>query len=100
MALGAELALTLKVLGTLANSTLGDILDQPLSTLRYIHSKLQACVSAQGIQALCVGSDDPYVPLCPRPCLTHHPPMPTGLSSAHSRPQIPGPSPPVATQNQ
>ncbi|XP_023616323.1 interferon lambda-3 [Myotis lucifugus] len=47
VALEAELALTLKVLGTVANSTLGDILDQPLRTLRHIHSKLQACVPAQ-----------------------------------------------------
>ncbi|KAM5207543.1 interferon lambda-1-like [Hipposideros larvatus] len=47
VALEAELALTLKVLGTVANSTLGDILDQPLCTLSYIYSKLQACVPAQ-----------------------------------------------------
>ncbi|XP_035868662.1 interferon lambda-3-like [Phyllostomus discolor] len=44
VALEAELALTVKVL---ANSTLGDILDQPLHTLHYIHTKLQACVPAQ-----------------------------------------------------
>ncbi|KAM5297478.1 LOW QUALITY PROTEIN: interferon lambda-1-like [Glossophaga mutica] len=53
VALEAELALTLKVLETVANSTLADILDQPLHTLRYIHSEVQASVSAQG----------------PRPCL-------------------------------
>lgn len=47
VALEAELALTLKVLATVANSTLGDILDQPLCTLSYIYSKLQACVPAQ-----------------------------------------------------
>ncbi|XP_059521502.1 interferon lambda-3-like [Myotis daubentonii] len=47
VALEAELALTLKVLETVANSTLGDLLDQPLHTLRHIHSKLQACVPAQ-----------------------------------------------------
>ncbi|XP_045702596.1 interferon lambda-3-like [Phyllostomus hastatus] len=47
VALEAELALTLKVLETVANSTLGDILDQPLHTLRYIHTKLQACVPTQ-----------------------------------------------------
>ncbi|XP_053523501.1 interferon lambda-3-like [Artibeus jamaicensis] len=47
VALEAELALTLKVLGTMANSTLGDILEQPLHMLRYIHTKLQACVPAQ-----------------------------------------------------
>lgn len=98
MALEAELALTLKVLGTVANSTLGDTLDQPLHTLRYIHSKLQACVSARGTQAMCVGSDHPYVPLCPRPCLTQLP-LPTGPSSGHNRPQGPGPPPPVATQD-
>ncbi|XP_039709314.1 interferon lambda-3-like [Pteropus medius] len=47
VALEAELALTLKVLETMANSTLGDILDQPLSMLRHIHARLQACVPAQ-----------------------------------------------------
>ncbi|XP_039709313.1 interferon lambda-3-like [Pteropus medius] len=47
VALEAELALTLKVLETVANSTLGDILDQPLSMLRHIHARLQACVPAQ-----------------------------------------------------
>uniref|UniRef100_A0A452UZE8 Interferon lambda-3-like n=1 Tax=Ursus maritimus TaxID=29073 RepID=A0A452UZE8_URSMA len=45
MALEAEVALTLKVLETMADSSLGDILDQPLHTLRHIHSELQACVS-------------------------------------------------------
>ncbi|XP_045387817.1 interferon lambda-3-like [Lemur catta] len=43
VALKAELGLTLKVLEPLANSTLGDVLDQPLSTLSYIRSQLQAC---------------------------------------------------------
>ncbi|KAK1330221.1 hypothetical protein QTO34_010408 [Cnephaeus nilssonii] len=47
VALEAELALTLKVLGTVANATLGAILDQPLRTLRHIHSTLQACVPAE-----------------------------------------------------
>uniref|UniRef100_A0A673UM43 Interferon lambda 1 n=1 Tax=Suricata suricatta TaxID=37032 RepID=A0A673UM43_SURSU len=47
VALEAELALTLKVLGTMADASHGDILDQPLHTLRHIHSELQACVSAQ-----------------------------------------------------
>ncbi|XP_007943751.1 interferon lambda-1-like [Orycteropus afer afer] len=47
VALKAELALTLSVLEAVANTTLGDILDQPLHTLRYIHSELQACVPAQ-----------------------------------------------------
>ncbi|KAM8774772.1 LOW QUALITY PROTEIN: interferon lambda-3-like [Rhynchonycteris naso] len=46
VALEAELSLTLKVLGTVAASSLGDILDQPLHTLRHIHAKLQACVLA------------------------------------------------------
>uniref|UniRef100_A0A8C9M4G8 Uncharacterized protein n=1 Tax=Panthera tigris altaica TaxID=74533 RepID=A0A8C9M4G8_PANTA len=45
-ALEAELALTLKVLGTVADGSQGDILDQPLHTLRHMHSELQA-VSAQ-----------------------------------------------------
>ncbi|ELK36696.1 Interleukin-28B [Myotis davidii] len=89
VALEAELALTLKVLGTVANSTLGDILDQRLHTLRYIHSKLQACVSALGSQATSVGSDHPYVPVC-ETLFTHHPPSPTGPSSVHSRPQARG----------
>ncbi|XP_025770399.1 interferon lambda-1-like isoform X1 [Puma concolor] len=47
VALEAELALTLKVLGTMADASQGDILDQPLHTLRHMHSELQACVSAQ-----------------------------------------------------
>ncbi|XP_016022258.1 interferon lambda-1-like [Rousettus aegyptiacus] len=47
MALEAELALTLKVLETKADSSLGDILDQPLHTLSHIHSELQACISSQ-----------------------------------------------------
>lgn len=48
VALEAELALTLKVLETKADSSLVDILGQPLHTLRHIHSELQACVSARG----------------------------------------------------
>ncbi|KAF5917433.1 interferon lambda-1-like [Diceros bicornis minor] len=47
VALEAELHLTLKVLRTAADSALGAVLDQPLHTLRHIHSKLQACVLAQ-----------------------------------------------------
>ncbi|XP_066099388.1 interferon lambda-3-like [Saccopteryx bilineata] len=47
VALEAELSLTLKVLGTVANLTPGDILDQPLHTLCHIYAKLQACVPAQ-----------------------------------------------------
>ncbi|KAM5134081.1 interferon lambda-3-like [Callospermophilus lateralis] len=47
VALQAELALTLRVLGTMANSTLGDVLDQPLHTLGHIQSQLQACALAQ-----------------------------------------------------
>uniref|UniRef100_A0A667IZY5 Interferon lambda-3-like n=1 Tax=Lynx canadensis TaxID=61383 RepID=A0A667IZY5_LYNCA len=48
VALEAELALTLKVLGTVADGSQGDILDQPLHTLRHMHSELQAVsVSAQ-----------------------------------------------------
>ncbi|EPY85994.1 hypothetical protein CB1_000338037 [Camelus ferus] len=45
--LEAELALTLTVLETVADSSLEDILDQPLHTLSYIHSKIQGCVQAQ-----------------------------------------------------
>nr|XP_010976956.1 interferon lambda-1-like [Camelus dromedarius] len=47
VALEAELDLTLRVLGAAADSSLGVVLDQPLRTLRHIHSKLQACVPAQ-----------------------------------------------------
>ncbi|XP_037675937.1 interferon lambda-1 [Choloepus didactylus] len=47
VALEAELALTLKVLGAMADSALGDVLDQPLCTLRHIHRELQACMPAQ-----------------------------------------------------
>lgn len=52
MALEAEVALTLKVLETMADSSLGSILDQPLHTLRHIQSELQACVSARGTWVL------------------------------------------------
>lgn len=55
VALEAELALTLKVLDTVANSTLEDILEQPLSTLRHIHTKLQACVSDWGARPCVCG---------------------------------------------
>ncbi|CAO2626196.1 Interferon lambda-2 [Lemmus lemmus] len=44
-ALQAELALTLKVLENMTDSALGPILNQPLHTLSYIQSQLQACVS-------------------------------------------------------
>ncbi|XP_060991462.1 interferon lambda-3-like isoform X2 [Dama dama] len=47
VALKAELALTLTVLEAMANSSLDHSLERPLLTLRYIHSKLQACVPAQ-----------------------------------------------------
>ncbi|XP_042776303.1 interferon lambda-3-like [Panthera leo] len=50
VALEAELALTLKVLGTVADASQGDILDQPLHMLRHIHSELRACVSTGGPQ--------------------------------------------------
>uniref|UniRef100_A0A8C9AHM8 Uncharacterized protein n=1 Tax=Prolemur simus TaxID=1328070 RepID=A0A8C9AHM8_PROSS len=43
VALEAELALTLKVLGAVADTALGDVLDQPLHTLSYLRSQLQAC---------------------------------------------------------
>ncbi|XP_045388008.1 interferon lambda-1-like [Lemur catta] len=43
VALEAELGLTLKVLGAVADTALGDVLDQPLRTLRHIQSQLQAC---------------------------------------------------------
>ncbi|XP_012891555.1 PREDICTED: interferon lambda-1-like [Dipodomys ordii] len=44
-ALHTELDLTLKVLGSVADPALGDILDQWLSILYYIHYQLLACVS-------------------------------------------------------
>ncbi|KAG8506072.1 Interferon lambda-3 [Galemys pyrenaicus] len=47
VALEAEVALTLKVLGGVTGSSLGAVLDQPLGTLRHIHSELQACLSAR-----------------------------------------------------
>ncbi|KAL2763253.1 interferon lambda-2 precursor [Daubentonia madagascariensis] len=47
VALQAELALTLKVLRAVADTALGDVLDQPLHTLRHIRSQLQACGPAQ-----------------------------------------------------
>lgn len=88
MALEAELALTLKVLGTVADSTLGDVLDQPLHTLRHIHAELQACVSALGPPP-CVWAPTPPVrsvpgpphtaPLCPQvPAQSTAAPRPRG----------------------
>ncbi|XP_036757911.2 interferon lambda-1-like [Manis pentadactyla] len=47
VALEAEVGLTVKVLGTSADSPLGVVLGQPLHMLRHIHSELQACVPAQ-----------------------------------------------------
>uniref|UniRef100_A0A8C3WY21 Interferon lambda-3-like n=1 Tax=Catagonus wagneri TaxID=51154 RepID=A0A8C3WY21_9CETA len=47
VALEAEVALTISVLGSLANSSLHDSLEQPLHMLRHIHAQLQACVPAQ-----------------------------------------------------
>ncbi|XP_060042465.1 interferon lambda-3-like [Erinaceus europaeus] len=47
VALEAELAVSLKVLGALAESPMGRVLEQPLRTLHHAHSQLQACVPAQ-----------------------------------------------------
>ncbi|EHB15843.1 Interleukin-28B [Heterocephalus glaber] len=47
VALHAELALTLEVLGSVRDPALEDVLEQPLRTLRHIHSQLRACVPAQ-----------------------------------------------------
>ncbi|XP_049758427.1 interferon lambda-3-like [Elephas maximus indicus] len=47
VALEAELALTVKVLGTVADSALGAVPDQALHTQHHIHSKLRACDPAQ-----------------------------------------------------
>ncbi|KAM6154356.1 interferon lambda-2-like [Erethizon dorsatum] len=44
VALQAELALTLKVLGNVTDPALEDVLEQPLRTLSHIHSQLQPCV--------------------------------------------------------
>ncbi|XP_032751070.1 interferon lambda-2-like [Rattus rattus] len=46
-ALQAEVALTLKVLGNMTDPALVTILDQPLHTLRHIHSQLQTCTQPQ-----------------------------------------------------
>lgn len=81
MALEAELALTLKVLETVANSTLGDILDQPLRMLRHILAKLQACVSDGGAGP-CVWALTPE-----RPPLSQAPPY--TLHTTLLCPQVP-----------
>ncbi|XP_049643443.1 interferon lambda-3-like [Suncus etruscus] len=47
VALEAELALTLQVLEAMAEPSLGPMLDQPLRTLKLIHTHLQACVPPQ-----------------------------------------------------
>nr|XP_051703326.1 interferon lambda-3-like [Oryctolagus cuniculus] len=44
-ALEAELALSLKVLEAMEDSARGHVLEQPLRTLRHIHTQLRACVS-------------------------------------------------------
>lgn len=81
VALQAELALTLDVLGALSESSLGPILARPLRMLQHIHAQLQACVS--------VGR--PGLLSCPHlyPGHTSHsllgpqvPPQPTGSPQA------------------
>ncbi|XP_055991654.1 interferon lambda-2-like [Sorex fumeus] len=47
VALEAELALTLQVLGAVTEPSLESVLDRPLHTLHHIHSKVQACVHPQ-----------------------------------------------------
>ncbi|XP_027286410.2 interferon lambda-2-like isoform X2 [Cricetulus griseus] len=46
-ALEAELHLTLQVLENVTDSALYPILEQPLHTLRHIHSQLQACIQPE-----------------------------------------------------
>ncbi|XP_027286409.1 interferon lambda-1 isoform X2 [Cricetulus griseus] len=46
-ALQAELHLTLQVLENVTDSALYRILEQPLHTLRHIHSQLQACIQPE-----------------------------------------------------
>lgn len=94
MALEAELALTLKVLDTVANSTLGDVLDQPLSMLRHIHARLQACVSDRGARP-CVWALTPErPPLSQAPA--HTPPSSARRSQLSPR-QAPSPRATSAT---
>ncbi|XP_055991656.1 interferon lambda-3-like [Sorex fumeus] len=47
VALEAELALTLQVLGAMTEPSLESVLDRPLHTLHHIHSKIKACVPPQ-----------------------------------------------------
>lgn len=89
MALEAELGLTLKVLGTVAESTLGDVLDRPLHTLRHIHAELQACVSALGPATCLVRPRVRSVPGPPHTAPSAHRPQP-------SPQQAPGPGGPSA----
>ncbi|GAB5582063.1 interferon lambda-3-like [Prionailurus iriomotensis] len=90
VALEAELALTLKVLGTVANGSQGDILHQPLHTLGHIHSELWARVSTRGTQAVSALRPPERPPLSW--VLPHMSP-----SSAPSRPPDPRPPPPLAS---
>ncbi|XP_010631178.2 interferon lambda-3 [Fukomys damarensis] len=46
VALQAELALTLEVLGSVTDPALEDVLERPLRTLAHIHAQLRACVPA------------------------------------------------------
>lgn len=53
VALEAELALTLQVLGALAESSLGPLLAPALHTLSLIHAHLQTCVSGGHPDPIC-----------------------------------------------
>ncbi|XP_069919248.1 interferon lambda-3-like [Oryctolagus cuniculus] len=46
-ALEAELALSLKVLEAMEDSARGHVLEQPLRTLRHIHTQLRACLPSR-----------------------------------------------------
>lgn len=94
VALEAELALTLKVLETVANSTLGDILEQPLSMLRHILAKLQACVSDGGARPCVWALSRERAPLSQAP--PHTPPSSAHRSQLSPR-QAPGPRATSAT---
>lgn len=96
LALQAELALTLKVLGTVTDPALGDVLEQPLHMLRHIHAQLQACVSPW---SLCTSRALTTTLAC-QAHLTA-PSLPPGAHPAHRSPQARQPPPvPLAAEAQ
>lgn len=67
VALEAELALTLQILGALAESSLGPLLAPVLHTLSLIHTHLQTCVSGGHPDPICGTRDKGFPSSVPGP---------------------------------